>query len=236
MDTVKQKVKETMENKINNGLSNFLDKYYEIINKTSNPALTDAIVCIAFIALIVGITILIKKLYFYCKYGKIIKYNKEKSVSEKSAPNNPQIIETNDPNIINPNQIEINEYNNSYQPKYLLTLHEKTQFNKIINWARSKNLYVFTKVRLADLIEPRNGQINFKSLFWKIQAKHIDFVICDKNIKVICVIELQDSSHYRPDRIERDLFVKEVLEACGYKFIQTHSITEDILAKITQQN
>lgn len=95
---------------------------------------------------------------------------------------------------------------------------------------------MFTKVRLLDLIEPRKDISNYKTALWKIQAKHIDFVICDQNAKVKCLIEINDNSHNRPDRIERDKFVTEILQACGYKLLQTYNITENQLDNICGYN
>ncbi len=124
------------------------------------------------------------------------------------------------------------EYKKAYEPKYLMTLNEKSQFRKLQNWAQKRKLIVFSKVRLLDLITPRKDQDNYKGLLWKIQAKHVDFVICDQNIKVKCIVEISDGSHNRKDRQERDKFVIEVLEACGYKVLQTYNITEEQLDKV----
>ena len=121
-------------------------------------------------------------------------------------------------------------YQNAYKREYLMTANERRQYWNLRRWADTKNLIVFTKVRLADLISPRNSQN--QKLFWKIQAKHIDFVVCDQNINVRCIVELQDSSHNRPDRIERDKFVREVLEACGYKVIQTFGVDNELLDRV----
>lgn len=129
-------------------------------------------------------------------------------------------------------QIVKNEYDNSYEPKYLMTLNEKAQYRIIGKWAQERNLIVFTKVRLLDLITPRKGQNNYKALLWKIQAKHVDFVICDKEIRVKCIIEINDNSHLRTDRAERDEFVTEVLKACGYKILQTRNATYEQLDEI----
>ena len=68
------------------------------------------------------------------------------------------------------------------------------------------------------------------SRFHKIMSKHVDFVIYDgdmMHLKVI--IELDDSSHDREDRKERDEFVDFILKDCGYKVIHTRCITENIL-------
>ena len=115
-----------------------------------------------------------------------------------------------------------------YEPRFLLTKNEKEQFKKIITWDINKHYHIFTKVRLADLIQPRYGT-DYQKLFWKIQAKHVDFVICDKNLNVKLIIELQDNSHTKENRITRDNFIKTILEGCGYKLLQTYNITEEQL-------
>lgn len=48
----------------------------------------------------------------------------------------------------------------------------------------------------------------------KIQSKHVDFLICDKeNIKPVLAIELDDSSHLKIDRILRDTLVDKIFES-----------------------
>ena len=136
--------------------------------------------------------------------------------------------------VSNPNTETDNKenYTNEYKAEYLMTRNEKTQYWLLRSWADANNLIVFTKVRLADLISPRENGKNRQKLFWKIQAKHVDFVICDNSIRVKCIIEIMDNSHYDPERIKRDNFVREVLTSCGYKLIQTHHIDHDVLTKI----
>lgn len=127
-------------------------------------------------------------------------------------------------------------YINSYERKYLLTLNEKAQFRKLQCWAERNGFIIFTKVRILDLITPRQHIENYKGALWKIQAKHVDFLICDQDIRVKCVVEILDSSHKKQERIERDIFVNEVLEACGYTVLQTHNITEEQLDNICGYN
>lgn len=55
--------------------------------------------------------------------------------------------------------------------------------------------------------------------FNKIRSKHIDFLLCDKeSMAPLYAIELDDISHEKESRIERDLFVDSALEAAGLKF------------------
>ncbi len=86
-----------------------------------------------------------------------------------------------------------------------------------------------TKVRLLDLLEPRPGSQKYKTYFYKVQAKHIDFVLCDQEKLVARVlIELDDSSHDQIQRKERDEFVDQVVQSVGYKIIHTRRITEEL--------
>lgn len=130
----------------------------------------------------------------------------------------------------------ITNYKNRYQRKYLLTKNEWYEYRKLKQFAEQKNLQVCPKVRLLDLIEPRRGDPKYKTLFYKIQAKHVDFVICDQNLYVKAIIELDDNSHNQNDRQERDDFVDTILKDVGYLMIRTRSITEDTLSAIDGQN
>lgn len=86
----------------------------------------------------------------------------------------------------------------------------------------------FDKIRLLDIIEPRSGS-NYMSLLGKIQSKHVDFVICDQDLRIKAILELDDNSHNTKDRQDRDLFVDEILTSVGYKVIRTRSVTENAL-------
>lgn len=116
------------------------------------------------------------------------------------------------------------DYSNSYQAKPLLSAHEKDAIMKLNSVANELGLPLFTKVRLFDLIEPKKGVKNYKGAIWKIQAKHVDFVICNKEIEARLIIELDDSSHLRSDRQERDNFVDTVLSNTGYTILHMYDI------------
>lgn len=124
------------------------------------------------------------------------------------------------------------DYSKSYQQKYLLTKNEWYEYRKLRDIAEAKGLQVCPKVRLLDLVEPRRGE-GYMSLLGKIQSKHVDFVIADKDMHIKAIVELDDNSHNRPDRQERDNFVDDVLTGVGYKVIRTRSITEDTLKGIS---
>ena len=72
------------------------------------------------------------------------------------------------------------------------------------------------------------------SALGKIQSKHVDFVICDQNLYIKAIVELDDKSHDQPDRQERDRFVDDVLTSVGYTVIRTRAVTEDTLLPLAQ--
>lgn len=121
------------------------------------------------------------------------------------------------------------DYSQSYQRKYLLTKNEYREYMKLRQLAADRGLLICPKVRLLDIIEPRKGEKDYKSLLFKIQAKHVDFVICDQDLRIKAVLELDDSSHDQKDRQERDAFVDQILTSVGYKVIHVRSVTETAL-------
>jgi predicted RNA-binding Zn-ribbon protein involved in translation (DUF1610 family) len=74
---------------------------------------------------------------------------------------------------------------------------------------------IFSKVKLSDLFFAKTGDFGKnRSYTNKIDRKHVDFLLCDsKTLKPIIGIELDDKSHQRADRQERDDFVNHVFKA-----------------------
>lgn len=121
---------------------------------------------------------------------------------------------------------------NAYQRSWLFTYNEKEAYTKLLPIAKELGYTVFAKVRLLDLVEPMKGNPKYKTYFYKIQAKHVDFVLCDEKLVARYIIELDDSSHDAKERKERDEFVDQVLTSVGYKIIHTRNITEDLKTKL----
>lgn len=143
-------------------------------------------------------------------------------------------IPTQNPNIPqrrqNPNESKpLTPYSNCYIKSPLLTKREWSQYHILKEIADSRELIICPKVRLLDLVVPRPGIRNYRGLKTRVMSKHVDFVICSPDMEVQAIIELDDTSHLRPDRIKRDQFVDSVLMGAGYRVIHTWNITTDIL-------
>lgn len=117
-----------------------------------------------------------------------------------------------------------------YQPKPILTDREYEFYTRLKPIADEFGLQIFTKVRLADLLEPKPRDVNplWMECFNKIKAKHIDFALADEDTIIVALIELDDTTHSRPDRIERDEFVNAILENNGYTLLRTYGETDVI--------
>lgn len=120
----------------------------------------------------------------------------------------------------------------AYKKSWMFSYHEKDAYFRLKPIADELGYIVFAKVRLLDLLEPIKGSHKYKTYFYKIQAKHVDFVLCDQKLVARYIIELDDNSHNTPERQERDKFVNEVTESVGYKIIHTKSINDTLKQQI----
>lgn len=82
---------------------------------------------------------------------------------------------------------------------------------------------VCPKVNLADIFFVVRPDEN-RSYRNKIDRKHVDFLLCDPaSILPILGVELDDSSHARRDRQDRDHFVDQVFEATGLPLLRVRA-------------
>jgi len=73
---------------------------------------------------------------------------------------------------------------------------------------------VLAKVRVSDLIHVAGDPSPRTTAQNRLNAKHVDFVLCTKDgLAAVAAIELDDNSHKRPDRQERDKLLDSVFAA-----------------------
>ena len=106
----------------------------------------------------------------------------------------------------------------SYQCKKSLLTPAEQVFLKALDSVIDKRFRVFSMVRVADVIEADASlsASDKHKLFRKISQKHFDFVLCDpSNLEPICAIELNDKSHQKKKRKERDEFLTQACKSAG---------------------
>ncbi len=110
-----------------------------------------------------------------------------------------------------------------YQQRESLFTPAERHFLAYLTRAVDGDALIFGKVRVADVIKPWDklpGK-RWRKAFHPISSKHFDYVLCDPDdLFVLCVIELNDSSHDNPDRQQRDEFLRGACAAAGLPLIE----------------
>lgn len=81
---------------------------------------------------------------------------------------------------------------------------------------------IYGKVRVADVlwIEKGISRSEWQTAFNKINRKHFDYVLCDKeDNSFVCAVELNDSSHNSGKRKERDDFLMAACSAANFPLV-----------------
>ena len=93
-------------------------------------------------------------------------------------------------------------------------------FYRALSAAVGTQAHVCPKVNLADIffvVKPNENQ----SARGRISQKHVDFLLCDpQSMKPLAGIELDDSSHTRADRQDRDALVDAVFAAASLPLVR----------------
>lgn len=105
-----------------------------------------------------------------------------------------------------------------YGPGEPLFSAAERSFLGVLDQALGPQYRVFGKVRIADLVTINAGlsRSAHQGALNRIASKHVDFVVCTaQDMKIICAIELNDSSHSQRKRRQRDDFVAQVFTTVG---------------------
>ena len=114
-----------------------------------------------------------------------------------------------------------------YRPVKSLFTPTEQKFLSVLESIAGDELKVFGKIRISDIITPDVNKFEKGSgwhwLFSQISQKHVDFVITDNKLNLICAVELNDPSHEREDRKKRDRFVTNAFESANIPLIMINT-------------
>jgi very-short-patch-repair endonuclease len=121
-----------------------------------------------------------------------------------------------------------------YTPKALLTPTE-ARFHTCLEEITQQRCRIQIKPRLADVFD--HDRVN--GAFQMISQKHVDFLICRNDDWLPMLgIELDDDSHERRDRKQRDMFVNSLFASTGVPLLRIHvrevEQIERMVAKLTE--
>lgn len=108
-----------------------------------------------------------------------------------------------------------------YRGKAVLSAWEQRAIKTLMDQL-SPGLHLCPQVRLADIVNVQSGdRAAWRSAFNRIACKSVDFVVMHLETGTpIMVIELDDRSHSRSDRQERDALVNEVLRQASIPLVR----------------
>jgi hypothetical protein len=95
-------------------------------------------------------------------------------------------------------------------------------FYRVLQTAVGDWAVICPKVSLGDLFYAKSGDHKANvGLRNRIDRKHMDFLLCDpRSMRPLVGIELDDASHHRPSRQDRDRLVDKVFDAAGLPLLR----------------
>lgn len=106
-----------------------------------------------------------------------------------------------------------------FYPKRPLSKVEQILYFRMIE--ALPDLVILPQVQLSRFMGVKKG---FKFNEWnnRINRKSVDFLVCTKSFDIIAAVELDDSTHTRPDRVKADSDKDKAIRDAGLKIIRWH--------------
>ena len=102
-----------------------------------------------------------------------------------------------------------------YKTKFLLSKSESVFYSSLKPVCDKYGYVICPKVGLKDFISVTSKK-DYLKWFSKISQKHVDFLICDKNLRPIMAIELDDKSHESEKAWKNDNFKDSLYKSLNF--------------------
>lgn len=112
----------------------------------------------------------------------------------------------------------------------ILTERERSFYRILRPIADKLELQICPKVRVADIVSIKKGTRDWQKWFNKIRSKHVDFLLCDYDMNIVLIIELDDRSH-ETERAKKNDALKNAI--FGNKLVRIRSLKDDVEGIIT---
>jgi hypothetical protein len=101
----------------------------------------------------------------------------------------------------------------------------EASFYRVLKTIYGDKLLVFPKVSMGEIFFVSHPEVHY-SYFNRINQKRVDFLLCHpQTLKPLLAIELDDASHQRKEREERDEFVNQVFQDAGLPLLHIQAQT-----------
>lgn len=98
-------------------------------------------------------------------------------------------------------------------------------FYRVLCQAVGDRALVWARVALGDLFYVKNSDYDlYRSYTNRIDREHVDFLLCQPGtLRPLVGVELDDGSHHRPGRREREAFVAQVFAVANLPLVRMPS-------------
>jgi very-short-patch-repair endonuclease len=90
---------------------------------------------------------------------------------------------------------------------------------------------ILAQVQLSRLLGVKKGN-NYQTWFNRINQKSADFVVCNKDLSIVAVIELDDATHEREDRQAADVKKDKALTSAAVRVVRWQAMSIPDIAAI----
>ncbi len=111
----------------------------------------------------------------------------------------------------------------------ILTERERSFYRILKPIADKLELQICPKVRVADIVSIKKGTKDWQKWFNKIRSKHVDFLLCDYDMNIVLMVELDDSSHNSERAKKNDEFKNRLFSG---RLVRIRSLKEDVEAAL----
>lgn len=106
-----------------------------------------------------------------------------------------------------------------FYPKRPLSQVEQILYFRMID--ALPEFVVLSQVQLSRFMGVKKGY-PFNMFNNLINRKSVDFLVCTKSFDIVAAVELDDSSHSRPDRIKADAVKDRSIHSAGLRIVRWH--------------
>lgn len=104
-----------------------------------------------------------------------------------------------------------------YYAKSIMTPTEQLLYTKLTH--ALPECMVFSQVQLSQILGVKRG-FNYMEWHNRINRMSVDYVVCHRDFRIIAIIELDDRTHLRDDRIKCDIKKDKALASAGLRIIR----------------
>jgi hypothetical protein len=120
------------------------------------------------------------------------------------------------------------KYSDNYEKKArIMTLRERLFYDKLKQVVVA-GYYIYPQVHVTEILQPKQSLYGGLRLaaFRGISQKSVDYLIVDNNQSPVLAIELDDSTHEKEDRADRDWFIECAFKSAGVPLLRFASRTD----------